>query len=229
MKTNYFKTIITSFFIFSTIVSFSQVKLGIFGGPQVTSAKYKIEGETQPIDKKYGAQLGANLKVPFENNLYFAPALYYNLKGYHVTLNKPAFPPSDKAINNDTRIHTVETAAMLQYDFSKKPSHFFLKSGFALDFVVSGREKFDTQPRGTVSRKMKFSFTDYGLVSASANFHFGYETANGLILFAHYAHGIGSMNNADYGPRIFHRIAGISLGYYLHRNPNVLDTRVLQK
>jgi hypothetical protein len=228
MNRNYLKAIIISFCIFSTVASFSQVKVGIFGGPQVTSAKYKIQGDDQPTETKYGAQFGAMMKVPFENNLYFAPAIYYSLKGYHVTLNKPAFPPSDKAINNDTRIHTIETAAMLQYDFSKRPSHFFIKSGFALDLVVSGKEKFDILPRGTVNRNMKFSFGDYGLVSASANFPFGYETAHGLIIFAHYAHGIGSMNNADFGPRIFHRIAGISLGYYLHRNPNVLDTRVRQ-
>jgi hypothetical protein len=228
MRKEYQKTIVTSFCLFIAVTAFSQLKVGVFGGPQITSAKYKIEGETQPTDHKYGAQLGATMKVPFENNVYFAPALYYSLKGYKVTLNKPAFPPSDKAINNDVSLHTVEAAALLQYDLSKNPSHFFIKGGFALDFAISGKEKFEVLPRGSVSRNMKFSFGDYGLVTASANFHLGYETANGLIIFAHYAHGIGSMNNADNGPRIFHRIGGISLGYYLRKNPNVLDTRVKQ-
>jgi hypothetical protein len=228
MKNTILKTINTCLFTFCSLFSFSQVKLAVFGGPQLSSAKYKIDGESQTTDSKYGAQIGAALKVPFENKLYFAPAIYYSLKGYKVTLNKPAFPPSTKAINNDTRIHTVETAAMLQYDFSKRPSHFFIKSGFALDFVLRGTEKFDTLPRGTVSRPMKFSFTDYGLISGSANFHFGYESAKGLIIFAHYAHGLASINNADNGPRIFNRIAGISLGYYLGRNPNMIDTREKQ-
>lgn len=228
MRKNYLTTIVTVFCFFSVATSFAQVKLNIFGGPQITSAKYKVQGEAQSTDLKYGAQIGTSLKIPFENNLYFAPSFYYSLKGYKVTLNKPAFPPSDKAINNDTRLHTLEGAALLQYDLSKNPSHLFIRSGFAFDLAINGKEKFDTLPRGSVSRNMKFSFADYGLITASANFHFGYETANGLIIFAHYAHGIGSLNNADYGPRIFHRIAGISLGYYLRKNPNVLDTRVRQ-
>lgn len=228
MKKIIYQTLAIFFCSLSALSSFSQVKLAVFGGPQITFAKYTIEGTSQPTDRKYGAQIGASLKVPFENRLYFAPAMYYSLKGYKVTLNKPAFPPSDKAINNNTSVHTIESAALLQYDFSTKPSHFFLKGGFALDLAVSGKETFDTLPRGAVSRSMKFSFKDYGYITASANLHFGYETARGLLIFAHYAHGLGSMNNADFGPRIFHRIAGISLGYYLRKNPNVINTKVRQ-
>jgi len=229
MRNFYLKTIVTSLCLFSAFASFSQVELGIIGGPQITSAKYKIEGEDQPTDHKYGVQAGLTMKVPFENNLYFAPAFYYSLKGYKVTFNKGAFPPSDEAINNDTKMHTVETAALLQYDLSKNPNHFFIKGGFAVDLIISGKEQFDVLPRGTVNRNMKFSFGDYGRITASTNVHFGYETKSGLIIIAHYAHGIGSMNNADYGPRIFNRIAGISLGYYLRKNPNVLDTKVIDK
>lgn len=193
----------------------AQVKVAIFGGPQISTASYKINKKDQPAESKYGAQLGAMLKVPFENQLYFTPAVYYSMKGYKVTLNQPSFPPSPNAINNDTRIHTIETAALLNYDFTSRPSHFFVRWGFSVDANIKGSEKFDLKNGGTTERDMKFSFNDYGYLTASANVQFGYESKKGLMIFSHYEHGLGSLNNADLGPKILHRVAGISLGYYL--------------
>jgi hypothetical protein len=66
-----------------------------------------------------------------------------------------------------------------------------------------------------VKRKMKFAFTEYGRFTASANWHLGYETAKGLMVYGWYELGIGSLNNADNGPRILHRIAGVSVGWLL--------------
>lgn len=216
MRFSFIKVFLLLLCVQGVSVSFAQFKVGVFGGPQITSAKYTVREAKQPTEAKYSAQFGALMKVPFENQLYFAPALYYSQKGYKVTLNQPAFPPSELAVNNDTRIHTVEAAALVNYDFSKMPSHFFIKGGFAADLAFSGKEKFDTKTDGPVSRDMVFSFADYGRITASANIHFGYEWASGVFVFAQYAHGIGSLNNADGGPIIKHRIAGISAGYYLH-------------
>jgi hypothetical protein len=205
---------------------FSQNTFGVFAGPQITTAKYKIQDEKQPVQFQAGLQLGATIKVPFENNLYFAPALYYSKKGYKVRFNKPAFPPDSLALNNETVLHTMEIAPMLHYDFGKKPGHFFLKLGPAIDIAFSGKEKFKTTEGKLIDRSMKFSFGDYGRFTAQAILHFGYETPKGLIVFAHYGEGLGSLNNADGGPRIKHRIAGLSLGWYFSKNPNVIDTRV---
>lgn len=72
---------------------------------------------------------------------------------------------------------------------------------------------------------MKFSFGDYGYVSMNANVQFGYETSGGLTFFAHYGFGLGSISNADGGPRIYHRVGGISIGKYLTRKKIVMDTR----
>ncbi|MBK5271498.1 MAG: hypothetical protein JJE22_10840 [Bacteroidia bacterium] len=63
---------------------------------------------------------------------------------------------------------------------------------------------------------MKFSYTDYGHFSANMLAQFGYETGSGLILFAQYSFGLASINNADYGPEIRHRIYGISIGKYIN-------------
>ena len=195
--------------------SFGQVRLAVFGGPQMTSAKYKIEEEKQPTEFKPGFELGASLKVPFENQLYFTPTAYYSMKGYKVKLNMPSFPPSELAINNETTLHTFEVAPLLHFDFSTQPSHFFVKLGPALDVNFSGKEKFDTVGgKEPVERSMKFSFTEYGRVTAQGILHIGYESSKGYMIFAHYAEGMGSLNNADNGPRIKHRIAGISFGWY---------------
>jgi hypothetical protein len=206
------------------LLSHAQLQVALFGGPQATSAHYTVKDTKQPTDFKYGVMAGAGLKVAFENQLYFFPAMYYSLKGYKVTLNNPAFPPTEYAKNNNTTIHTIEIAPLLQVDFSKKPSHLFVRFGPSVDFAIMGREKFDTADNGhtgTIDRNMVFSFDEYGRFTASGIIHFGYETKKGFMIFAHYAYGIGSLNNADDGPTILHRIFGLSVGWLITPKPKV--------
>ena len=210
----YIRAIVFCLTILSFQFSFSQVRLAVFGGPQMTTAKYKINDKKQPTDFKPGLQLGANLKIPFDNQLYFAPAVYYSMKGYKVELNSPSFPPSEVAINNEVTLHTMEIAPLLQFDFSNQPSHYFLKLGPAIDFNLAGTEKFDTLGgKEPVERAMKFSFTEYGRVTAQAILHAGFESSKGYMIFLHYAEGLGGLNNADGGPVIKHRIVGLSFGW----------------
>ena len=137
----------------------------------MTTAKYKVEEEKQPTEFKPG-QLGATIKIPFDNQLYFGPAMYYSMKGYKVTLNSIFFATCKLLINNETTIDTIEIAPLLHLDFSNQPSHFFVKFGPALDFAFSGTEKFDTIGGTTpVERSMKFGFTEYGRVTAQAILH----------------------------------------------------------
>ncbi len=196
---------------------FAQVQTAIFAGPQISSVKYTIQSKKQEPGHKYGFQAGVLVKVPFENKLYFAPAVFYSMKGYKVDLSLPSFPPDTLAIDNDTRLHTFELAPLLQYDFSTQPNHFFVKLGPSLDIQLFGKEKFNRSNQTTIEQDMVFSFTRYGRFAASLIMQLGYETGSGLIIFAQYNHGMGSMNNADFGPRIWHRAYGISLGKYLNR------------
>ena len=193
----------------------SQTRFGIFAGAQATSAKYRIDDIKQPTENKFGFQAGLGMKVPFEGQLYFAPALFYSMKGYKVTFNKFVFPPDPAAVDNSTTIHTVETAFLLQYDFSSQPGHTFLKVGPSLDFQLFGNEKFKTNTNSVVDRKMKFGYGDYGHYSASVLVQLGYESEKGLMIFWQYTYGLGSINNADSGPRIRHRGFGLSAGKYL--------------
>jgi hypothetical protein len=210
------KTILTPILICCTVLCHAQVQVSLFAGPQATSARYLINTHKQSTSSKIGMMGGVGLKVPFENNLFFAPAVYYSVKGYKVTFQDTASPPSIKALNNDVQLHTVEFAPLLQLDFNKTASHLFVRFGPTVDLALSGREQFDTLSKGgTVSRNMKFAFTEYGLITASANVHLGWQNSHGLMIFAHYAYGIGSLNNNDGGPKIFHRIGGLSIGWLL--------------
>ena len=227
MKKILIKAIISCLIVFLNTPCFSQTNFGVFGGPQLTTAKYKVKEEKQPTDAKIGLQLGATLKIPFDNQLYFGPAVYYSMKGYKVTLNDPSFPPTELATNNETTLHTIEIAPLLHLDFSNQPSHLFVKFGPAIDFAFSGKEKFDTiGGTAPIERSMNFSFTEYGRFTAQAILHFGYETDKGLLIFAHYAEGLGSLNNADNGPTIKHRIVGLSVGWFFNKNRKIMDTRV---
>lgn len=221
MKKLFVVLIFTSF----TIACSSQSQFGIFAGPQITSSKYTINGLKQKNTAKYGFQAGFGWKIPFDVNLYFSPAAFYSLKGYHVTFNQKAFPPDTTAIDNNTTIHTFELAFLLQYDLSKQANHLFIKLGPSLDFQLFGNEKFDRKNTTSVDRKMVFSFGDYGHYAASMLLHFGFESKEGLILSAQYTHGLGNINNADGGPKICHRVYGISIGKILNKKRIIIDTR----
>ena len=209
--------ILAALLVATSALCYAQVKIAVFGGPQITSAKYTAESKKQETTNKYGFQLGTTAKVPFENRLYFSPTVFYSLKGYKVKFNQPSYPPDSLAIDNNTTIHTYEVAPLLQYDFNMQSSHFFVKLGPSIDIHLSGKEKFNRSNNTTIDRKMVFSFTKYGRFGANILLQFGYET-NGLFIAGQYTHGIGSINNADFGPRIWHRAYGISFGKYLGKN-----------
>jgi hypothetical protein len=217
-------TILTAIF-FLSIRAQGKPEWVVFTGAQMTTVKYRIDNQKQPNGFKAGVMGGAALKVQVDNNIYFFPAIYYSKKGYTVDFNRFSSPPGQAAKNNNTNIHTVEIAPLVQIDLSKKDAHPFVRFGPAIDFAFGGTEQFDTAG-GRVKRPMIFSFGDYGRITASLNIHIGYEFKSGLMIFGHYAHGMGNMNNSDGGPFIVHRIAGISIGWRFIRDPLVMDTRV---
>ena len=201
-----------------SVLSFGQVQFNLFGGSQISKANYKVSDEKQKNSFKPGIQAGIGLKVPFENKIYFAPSIFYSYKGYKVNFNKYVFPPDPDASNNNVTMHTLEIAPLLQFDLSDKADHYYISFGPSLDLQLYGREKFQILNTGeAVNKKIVFGFSDYGRYSISAIGRIGYENKNGIIIFAQYNLGLGSINNADNGPNILHRVFGVSVGKYLNR------------
>lgn len=212
-------------FLLLSCTLFCQNQFGIFAGGQATGARYTILNQKQKNTLKYGFQAGVNMKVPFDVNLFFAPAAFYSLKGYQVKFTEFAFPPDKDAADNNTTIHSFELASLLQYDFGSNPNHFFIKAGPSLDFLLFGKEKYNLKAGGSVNQSMKFSNGDYGRFSANLLAQLGYETNSGFMIFAQYTHGAASMSNADGGPKIRTRAYGISIGKYINRKKIVIDTK----
>lgn len=203
----------------------SQVRLGAFVGPQVTGVRYVIDEKKQESSLKLGVNAGLQMKVPFEGRLSFAPSIMYNLRGYKVKFDKPSFPPDRSAVDNNTSFHTVELAFLLQHDFNTNDAHYFIRFGPSLDFALFGHEEFNTNMNTKVSRSMKFGFGDYGHYLVCAIAQFGYETQNGFFFYTYYNYGLTTMNNADYGPSIGNRAAGITIGKYFNSSKVVVDTK----
>ncbi|MCC7399986.1 MAG: PorT family protein [Chitinophagaceae bacterium] len=209
-------TLLLSALFYSVSVQ-SQVQIGLFAGPQLSTALYSVQDMNQSVKNKYGFQLGVSSKIPFDNNLFFVPQIFYSLKGYKATLTRYAYPPDATAVDNNTTIHTLELAALLQVDFSKKPGHFFFRGGPSLDFQILGREKFHLLTGDFISRRMKYGFTEYGHYAANAIAQLGYENAGGFIFYLNYEFGLTNISNVDDGPNIRYRVAGISVGKYINR------------
>lgn len=201
-----------------TLTSDAQIQFNVFAGPQASFANYKVEGVKQNTKMKYGFHAGVGAKVAFEEKLSFAPSMFYSMKGYNVTFSRFSFPPDVDAADNNTTLHTVEMAFLLQYDFSNEAGHVFIKAGPGLDFQLFGKESFNSRTTSnSTSRTMKFGYGDYGRYSANAHIQIGHETNNGFIITAHYTHGLASINNADFGPQIKHRVFGLSIGKFLQK------------
>jgi hypothetical protein len=199
-------------FLFSQVTN---AQLTVFGGPQISSANYTIREVDQPTKYKTGFMAGVGLRSLIEGPAYFAPSLYYSKKGYEVTFNQRATPPDSNAKNNNTSIHTIELAPLVQINLSKSPSYLFVRLGPAVDFALSGTEAFDSSNNKRISRNMAFDFAVYSYVTISGIVQLGYQHKSGLTVFAHYGLGLSSLNNNDGGPGIRHRIAGISAGWRL--------------
>ena len=208
--------LITLVALLSLHVAIAQNQLAIFAGPQASTARYRINDQKQETGHKFGFQAGISMKTPFEGRIYFAPAVFYSLKGYEVTFKGYSYPPDSLAINNSTTIHTFEVAPLLQIDLGAGDAHTFFRIGPTMDFQLFGNEKYDLKSGGSVDRNMKFSFADYGRVSMNALVQFGYETT-GFFIAAQYSHGLTSLNNFDGGPQIRHGVYGITFGKYLKR------------
>jgi hypothetical protein len=195
-----------------------QANISFFAGPQASIARYTIKNVKQPTEFKFGFRGGVGMKVNFENNLYFFPAISYSKTGYKVQFNRLSFPPDSSAKDNNTTLHQVDLDAHLQYDFGNETGHLFIKAGPTFNVTVSGRETFHLNTGETVERKMKLGFySAYGRILVAFSSSIGYEALSGFYLHLRYDHGLSSMNNADGGPQIIQRVFGLNVGLLLNR------------
>ncbi|MDB5250940.1 MAG: hypothetical protein JWP27_109 [Flaviaesturariibacter sp.] len=191
----------------------------IFAGAQMTDARYLVYGKKQETGSKPGGQAGFTFRIPFENRLSFTPSFYYSGKGFAVVLNDSASMPGIDVVRNDLSLHTFEIAPLFELRLGSSATYPFIAFGPTFDVAIAGTERRVLESGATVKRSMAFGSTSYGRFTAAALVRLGIQTRHGFFVFGHYSYGLGSLNNADYGPSIKHRIAGVSIGTALHRKP----------
>jgi hypothetical protein len=179
----------------------------------------------QESESKYGFHLGAAKKVPFDNFLYFFPSASYGLKGYQVSLLNPSSPPGLDIVHDNTTLHTIDVSPHFQIDFGKNENHLFLRFGPTFDVAILGKEDVTYNNGKKESRDMRFSFSNYGRIGALLVSQLGFEAENKFFISVRYDHGVGSISNADGGPKINNRVFGLSLGLYIPNKKIVIDTR----
>lgn len=207
-------------FLVAGVSARSQVNFLAFAGAHGSSAQYFVKGQRQDVSYKPGGIAGLGVKIPFENKLFFSPAVFYSLKGYKVDYTRFSETPRLDAVANNTTMHAIEAAFLFQFDFSAKPGHFFIKAGPTLEMYVSGKEKLKLDDGTTVNRSMPFGFQTYGRYGANLIAQFGYETAGGFLIAAQYTRGLTDLSNQDGGPDIRQRAIGLTVGKYFHRSKN---------
>ena len=221
MKKSGLFIISTLMFIFTN----GQSVLSIFGGPQTTTAKFTVGTALQETESKYGFHIGAAKKVTFDNFLYFYPSVSYSLKGYEVTLKNPSSPPGLDIVHDNTTLHTIDVSPHFQIDFGKNENHLFLRFGPTFDVAILGKEDITYNNGKKESRDMRFSFNNYGRIGALLVSQIGFEAENKFFISVRYDHGVGSISNADGGPKINNRVLGLSFGLYFPNKKIVIDTR----
>jgi hypothetical protein len=192
-----------------------QNRLGLTGGLQLPGTRYEILHQPQTQKRFLSAQLGAQLKVPFDINLYFVPALRYHYRGYDVKLDIPNSLPDWEAIDNKVRLHTLETAFMLQYDLRSDKTHPFFRVGPSLETHMIGNERFSKSNGEVVDRPVNFARGNYGRYSMNLLLEFGWESSTDWFVYGFYTYGATSISNRDYGPSIKLRSFGITAGKFL--------------
>lgn len=189
----------------------------VFGGAQQGWSRYEIRGAAQKTESRTGFLLGAGFQTLVEGPAYFAPQLSFSQKGFSVAFDRPNNPPDSGAVNNKITLRSLDASPLVQFNLSKGANHLFLRVGPSFEFNLSGTERFDSANGKTVERAMPFSFDRYSYATISFTGQIGYQHPSGFHLVAFYTHGVGSLNNSDYGPTIFLRTAGVAAGWLLGR------------
>jgi hypothetical protein len=186
-----------------------KVLFGVKGGYNLNLSTF-VTNKTQKTKPVHGGHIGAMLKVPFENRLYFVPQIDASYRGMVTdSLQKNQFSKITEA--------QIRVMPLLQIELTnpeKQANTFFLELGPSLGFGFWGKQTKQDAAGVPVSRSLKYGFSDYGFVDASWHTALGYETTGGLRLKLEYAHGLSNMINTENGPTLKYMNISVGIGYW---------------
>ena len=188
----------------------AQTNIGIKAGYNYSTARIYTKNIKQTSQYKNGYSFGLMFKAPFDGALHFSPFVAYNRRGYK-------YLPSTGSIQEiENTIHYIDIAPGVSFDFPiQTNSAFILGISPVLGFAISGKEKNIFANDSTVTKKMIFNFTNYGLIDVGFNGSIGFRFVNKFLIEASCLLGAADIENNDSNKRrINNRMFNFSLGYY---------------
>jgi Outer membrane protein beta-barrel domain len=186
-----------------------KVLFGVKGGYNFNLSSFTTNKtlKTKPV---HGGHLGAMLKVPFENRLFFVPQIDASYRGMTTdSLQKNQFSKITEA--------QIRVMPLFQIEFTnpeKQANTFFLELGPSLGFGFWGKQTKQDAAGVPVKRSLKYGFADYGAFDASWHTALGYETTSGFRLKLEYVHGLSNMINTENGPTLKYMNISAGIGYW---------------
>jgi hypothetical protein len=201
---------VTMLMIFCISSASAQIKVGFKAGIHSTTAHVLTpEGSNPSSDPSVGFHIGAQLRIPFEEKIFFLPQFQYAFKQFNIKYNN-----TDTA-SQELSIHYLEIPILLSYEPKPDQKGWFFQFGPSLSIAMKGNQKTMSAGGSTGDSAMKFAFNHYGRYEINLVANVGYKISRKIGVSAGYAYGLGSIVDDDYGPDIKPRMATLSVHYWL--------------
>ncbi len=188
----------------------SQVKIGVKGGYNYSTAKAVYTDVKQSTGFISGFGVGAMAKIPFDGVLHFSPSVMVNSRGFTV---KPTAGTNSKEQYNITYLDIVPA---LSAEFENDGNAVSFALGPVLGFTNFGKIKATNAITNVTStQKLKFGYGGYGWFDLGFTATIGYRVKKVLVEAGYYS-GLTSINNNEEtdGRNIHNRMISLNLGYY---------------
>lgn len=184
------------------------IHLGFRAGYNYGLSVYKAPAKIN-TNAVHGGYAGVQMKIPFDNHLFFAPQVDVNYRG--MTIETPV-------VNQYSRVteFQLRVAPLLQIDFAAPGENtLFLQFGPSVGFGIKGNQTKQDGSNNPVKSVLKYGYQAYGRYDANAHLGLGYETTGGFRILAEYVYGLGNMINTEFGPELKYRTLSLGVGFRL--------------
>ena len=200
----------TALSIFTIITTASaQVKVGVKGGWNYSTAKAVYTGVNQSTGYTNGFGLGMVAKVPFDGILHFSPSVMINNRGFIIT------PSSGTNKKEQYSITYLDLIPALSVDFENGNNTVSIAFGPDFGFTNFGKLKATDMSNVTTAEKMKFGYGGYGWFDLGLHSSVAYRMKKVFVELA-YFNGLANINNNEEidGRNIRNRMLSVNIGYY---------------
>ena len=193
----------------STAQTLGKIEYGIKAGYNHVFSKFSAAKTTGFS----GGYAGVQMKIPFDNRLFFTPQVDLNYRG----MKTNALPAGTYSKISEVQLRLMP---LLQIDFKhpdKKENSLFVMLGPSLGFGLAGNQTKQDGAGVPQEGKLKYGFQHYGQYDASWHTGLGFETTSGLRLLVDYTFVFGNMINTDDAPGLRYHTVSAGIGYWFGR------------